>query len=183
MNKVFKKGFALLLAAILCLTVFTACGKDEAPETPEAVKGETYETEMLSALVPEGWKAFQGADSFDEYEGEYDPTTLNIIKGGESDWDIFTKPYVQVIYYPDNSDNLMYVAKDWYDDVVDLEPMKLGGYTWNAFTGSSFDYPVAVLWTDGDVQIQIAVMLEVEGNKISLDDMDVQAIIESVKIK
>ena len=84
MKKYFKKGFALLLAATLCLTVFTACGKDEAPETPETVKGEVFETEMLSALAPDGWKAFQGADSFDEYEGDYDPTTLNIIKGGDT---------------------------------------------------------------------------------------------------
>lgn len=180
MKKYFKKGFALLLAALLCLTVFTACGKDKAPETPDKVKGETYETERISALVPDGWKAFPAADVFDEYDGDYDPTTLNIIKGGESEFDMFTKPYMQIKYYPDNT---MYDTRDWYDNVVDLEPMQLGGYTWNAFTGSSLDYPIAVLWTEGDVQLQITVMLEVEDGKVSLDDMDVQAIIASVRVK
>lgn len=182
MKKNVKKVMALLLALVLCTAMLAGCGGDkgEAPKTVDEVKGETYDTGNISALVPNGWKAFPVSDLFDSYDGEYDPTALQICKGGENDFDLFTKPYVQINYYPDNT---MYVSSDWYDDVVDLDPMQIGGYTWNGFTCNNMDYPTAVLYTDGDVQIQITMILENDGGKIALEDVDVQAIIASIQVK
>ena len=77
----------------------------------------------------------------------------------------------------------MYVSSDWYDNVVDLEPKQIGNYTWNGFTCTSLDYPTAVLYTDGDVQIQITMTLGNDDGKIAVDDVDVQAIIASIQVK
>ena len=169
MKKNIKKLMALLLALVLCTAMLAGCGgdKEEAPKTADEVKGETYDAGIVSALVPNGWKAFPVSDMFDEYDGE-------------NEFDLFTKPYVQINYYPDTS---MYVSSDWYDDVVDLEAKQIGNYTWNGFTCNNMGYPTAVLYTDGDVQIQITMILENEGNKIALEDADVQAIIASIQVK
>ena len=49
--------------------------------------------------------------------------------------------------------------------------------------GSSIDTPIAILWTgeEGSDQIQVMICLE-NGDKISLEDADVQAIIASINI-
>lgn len=207
MKKNVKKVIALLLALVLCTAMLVGCAGDKEDKTDEGknntsdvtdegknnttdegknntsnetAKGETYDAGNVSVLVPDGWKAFPVTDAFEEYDGEYDPTAVQVCKGGEEEWDIFTKPYMQINYYPDNS---MYVSSDWYDNVVELEPMQIGGYTWNGFTGTSLDYPMAVLYTDGDVQIQVSITLENTDGKISLDDADVQAIIASIQVK
>ena len=45
-------------------------------------------------------------------------------------------------------------------------------------------YPIAVLFTeDDDEQIQVAVTLENGDEKISLEDADVLAILEGIKVK
>lgn len=178
-----KKIIAILLALVLCFSL-AACGGDgdktSGDTTPDEVKGETYDAGNVSALVPQGWKAFPVSDLFEEYDGDNDPTAVQICKGGESEWDIFTKPYLQINYYPDNS---LYVSKDFYDDAADLEPMQLGGRTWNGFTATSMDYPMAILWTEGDVQIQVTVNLGTTDGTITINDADVQAIIASIQVK
>ena len=81
-------------------------------------------------------------------------------------------------------DNPMYEpSKDYYDEGADLEPITLGDYTWKGFTAKSLDTPIAMLWTGeyGEGQIQLMICLE-NGEKISLDDVDVQAIIASINI-
>lgn len=177
-----KKVVALLLAFVLCTAMLTACGgkKEDAPKTPEEVKGTTFDAGEFSVLVPDGWLAFPVSDMFDDYEGEYDPTAVQICKGAESEFDLFTHPYLQINYYPDNT---MTVSKDWYDNVEDIEPMELGSYTWNGFTCTSLDYKTAVLYTEGDVQIQITCTLENGDYKFSIDDVDVQALLASIEIK
>lgn len=55
-----KKLLALLLAALMLLSL-AACG-DKAPKDPADVKGTTYETSMISVLVPDGWKEFPKSD-------------------------------------------------------------------------------------------------------------------------
>ena len=177
-----KKVMALLLAFVLCTVMLAGCGgdKEEAPKTVDEVKGETYDAGNVSALVPTGWKAFPVSDLFDSYDGEYDPTALQICKGGDSEWDLFSKPYVQINYYPDNT---MYTdMKDFYDDTADLEPIQAGGYTWNGFTGTSLDTPIAVIWTTGDVQLQVTMSLG-EDDPITPTDADVLAILGSIVIK
>ena len=78
---------------------------------------------------------------------------------------------------------MMEPMKELYEDAADLEPVTIGDYTWNGFTGTSLDTPIAVLWTgeQGSGQILVTLCLE-NGDKISLEDADVQAIIASIQI-
>ena len=86
----------LLIAALLA-----GCsgGKTPAPATPDEVKGETFDAGQVSALVPEGWKAFPSPDLFDEYDGDNDPTALSIYKGAQNDFDQLTKPGITITTY------------------------------------------------------------------------------------
>ena len=179
-----KKYFALLLVLTLALSLFSACGKkEEAPKTedPAEISGEVFDGGNVSALVPKGWMAFHGSDIFEEYEEGYDPNCIQIAKDAESEWDLFSKPYIQIDYYgPD--EELWEPSKDFYDDAADLEPVTLGAYTWSGFTGKSMDMPIAVLWAvDGDDEFQLTMWLETDEAKISLEDADVQAIIASIQ--
>lgn len=180
-----KKAFVFLLAMLICLAAFTGCGAKgsatNVAQSPKEVKGETFDGGNLSALVPDGWMAFHGGDVFGDYEEGYNPNVIQVCKGAKNEWDLFSKPYIQINYYGADT-TMMAPDKDWYDNTADLDPMKLGDYTWNGFTGISADYPTAILWTeDGGDQFQISIWLEMEDGKISLDDADVQAIIASIQ--
>ncbi len=178
MKKTMKKAMLLLLALALCTVALAGCGK-ETPKTPEEVKGEVYDAGNVSALVPDGWKAFPVSDMFDDYDGDYDPTAMQICKGGKTELDLFSKPYIQINYYPNNT---MSIYKDWYDEAVDIEPMQLGNYTWNGFTATSLGDPIAILWPESDdVQIQVTFSLGTDDGTITLNDADVQAILMSIK--
>lgn len=76
---------------------------------------------------------------------------------------------------------MMTPMKELYEETADLEPITIGNYTWNGFTGESIGTPIAILWTgeEGAGQIQLTICLE-NGDKISLEDADVQAIIASI---
>ncbi len=184
-----KKLIALLLVALMVFCL-VACGGDsktddgktnEGENTAEEIKGEVYDTGAFKALVPEGWKAFPVSDMFSEEENATDPEKLQIVKGGETEWDLFSKPYVGIYLYPDSS--LMTPSKDWYDKPADLEPMTIGGYTWNGFTGESAGYPQATLWTSdaNGNDIQVTIILKSSDGEITLEDADVLAILESIK--
>lgn len=182
MKTTWKKVWILGLILVLCLSVFAGCGKDTpTPQTPEEVTGETYDAGNVSALVPTGWKAFPVSDMFDEYEGDNDPNAVQICKGGESDLDLFTKPYLHIIYSAPDED-FWEPTKDFYENTADVQSMELGGYTWQGFTATSLDEPIAVLWTQKDgYHIQVNVTLGSEDDTITLQDADVQAILASIK--
>ena len=173
-----KKNIVSILVAVLLTAILAGCSGGPAATDPADIKGETFEGGNISALVPDGWMGFHGVDFFDEYEEGYDPNVIQIYKG----WDQLSKPYVMMTYF--SPDNPMYEpSKDYYDEGADLEPITLGDYTWKGFTAKSLDTPIAMLWTGeyGEGQIQLMICLE-NGEKISLDDVDVQAIIASINI-
>ena len=59
--------------------------------------------------------------------------------------------------------------------------MTIGDRTWNGFTGSSLDVPMAVLWTEGaEHSYQLNIVLESSEGSITLDDADFQAIVASI---
>lgn len=188
MKKTCKK-MMVLLAVLLAMT---GCGKSDsagnakgaAGEETKAVeiKGETYETSLLSVLVPEGWMAFPKADVFEDYPDEPgDPSGLLIYKDAKDDFDIFTKPGITIDYY--TPDKTMVSPKSYYADAKDLEPITTGEYTWEGFTATSLDKPLAVLSMTEPYQIQVSVWTEMDDGKISLEDADLQAILASIKIK
>lgn len=177
-----KKNVVFMLAAVLLIAILAGCSGAPGATDSGDVAGETFDGGNISALVPDGWMGFHGADYFEEYEEGYDPNVIQIAKGAEGEGDLFFSPYVMINYYaPDNP--MMEPMKELYEDTADLEPAAIGDYTWNGFTGKSLDTPIAILWTgeQGSGQILVTICLE-NGDKISLDDADVQAIIASIQI-
>ncbi|MBR5284189.1 MAG: hypothetical protein IKU27_03990 [Clostridia bacterium] len=184
-----KRFLALLLSLMFCLSLLAACGDKETPQTSETpdppaaaapeVPGTIYDTGTFCALVPEGWAAFPISDVFSETNAE-DPTCFNIIKGGESDLDLFSKPYVRLDYYgPDTM--MMKPSSEYYENVEEIDAMQLGSHCWNGFIGEDAYGKSAILWLEeGDLQYQAIIWLEIENEKISVDDEDVRAILASV---
>ncbi len=176
-----KKILVLMLVIIMSLTLFVGCGDDSSNNGDGTIKGETYNAGNVSALVPNGWKAFPVTDPFADDPTTIDPDALRICKGGETETDIFSKPYLQINYY---GEDMIFIApsKDFYDNAVDLTPFTLGELTWNGYTADSMGYPIAVIWAEkGEVQYQVNCFLGTSGGTISLEDADVKAIIESIK--
>lgn len=172
-----KKLLSMMLALVMVFAVIACTPK--APETPEEVTGETYDTGEFTALVPEGWMAFPSSDMWDEYEGDYDPTGLQICKDAKSEWDLFSKPCITINYYEDATEFVS--AKSWYDDAQDITPFDLGNYSWTGYTATSLDLPYTILeGTDGVSVMQVSILTENSGNSIALEDADVQAIIMSI---
>ena len=83
----------IMVTTIVMIFVFAGCGN-----SAKSVKGETFDGGNIEVFVPEGWKAFHGADVFGDYEEGYDPNTVSIGKGAESELDLFNKPMVHITY-------------------------------------------------------------------------------------
>ena len=186
MKKKYQRVVAMLVIAMMIL--LPGCGKTDSKEVAKEgtevaeIKGETYETSLLSVLVPEGWMAFPKADIFEEYPDEPgDPSGLLIYKGAQDDLDAFTKPGITIDYYP--PEKTMVSPKSYYDDAKDLDPITTGEYTWEGFTATSLDKPLTVLSVTEPYQIQVSVWTDVDDGHISLEDADLQAILASLKIK
>ncbi|MBQ4258215.1 MAG: hypothetical protein II713_04360 [Clostridia bacterium] len=180
-----KKIIAVLLALALVFAL-AACG-EEAPKTPEDVKGETVDAGKFTVLVPNGWKSFTSSDLFDEYEGDTDPTKLNIYRGAKSEWDQFSKPGLQITYYGPNN-HFYKPSKDYYDDAQDVAPIEIGGRKWEGFTADSLGTKICVLSTgddpDGD-QFCANIWLDMSGegkDVLTPDDPAVIAILGSIKV-
>ena len=118
------KAILVLMLALSLVFCVAACGEGSEGGDASGVNGEVYDAGNISALVPDGWLAIPATDLFDEYDGDYNPNALQICKGADDELDMFTNPYVRIDYYADASS--FYSAKDWYDDVVDIEPFTLG---------------------------------------------------------
>lgn len=177
-----KKNIVSILVAVLLTAILAGCSGGSSATDPADIRGETFDGGNVSALVPDGWMGFHGVDFLDEYEEGYDPNVIQIYKGAKSELDQFSTPYVMISYYgPDNP--TFEPSKDFYEEGADLEPVTLGDYTWKGFTAKSLDTPIAILWTgeEGSDQIQVMICLE-NGDKISLEDADVQAILASINV-
>jgi len=139
------------------------------------VNGQLFENEVLRVFVPEGWKLVCGTDS----DGKVSPKKLYICKGAQSELEIFSRACVSVFYYGKNE---IYVPTKWfYDNVQDIEPFACGNRLWEGYTCTSLGYPYTMLTaTSNGATFQVMVLRENGEHKISLDDADVQAIIESI---
>ena len=198
-RRTMKKLIAWLLAAMLLASMLAGCGKEgpslqedirqqsqtAAPEKPEeapeeAPAGELYDAGNVVVLVPTGWKAFPDVDVFAEEEGTMNPDVLNVSKGGQTEADLFTKPYVRINYFGP-SIQMMEPDSDWYENVVDIEPFTAGEHEWIGFSCESLGTPLAILWCEeGAVQYQATLTLGTGSDAISPEDADVRAILASV---
>lgn len=184
-----------LLAIILVLgIVFALCackgeekaaGSDEEPKSNEAAqptepKGSTYDTGAFSVFVPEGWFAAECIDYAAEEPDTVNPLQLQLIKGGESGFDIFTHPYIHITYAEPDYE-LMQPQKEWYDNGADLEDLVTGSHTWSIFSATSLDYPLYSLWAEEDGhKYQVTIFAEQSEGTIELTDADVLQILSSI---
>ena len=204
-----KKGLSLLLALCMLAALLTGCGKEEPaslkediqqktesaqPETQEKtgetpkeqpdkteIAGERYDAGNVTVLVPEGWKAFPETDVFAEEDGVMNPDVLNVSKGGETESDLFTKPYVRINYFGP-SIQMGNPDASWYEDVKDIAPFTAGDHQWVGFTCESLGTELAILWCEeGSIQYQASITLGSGAEAISHEDADVQAILASVQ--
>lgn len=178
-----KKLFAMSMALVMSMVMLVGCGGGggaEAGGGDAGVKGEVYDAGNVSVFVPEGWLAIPVDDMWAE-DGAKDPDQLQLCKGAESEWDILTCPMVQVVYFGPDTD-MMKPSSQWYDDPADLEPITAGETTWEGFTATSLDKPMAILWHGeaGADQYQVTLWLEADEGSISVEDADVLAILEGI---
>lgn len=186
-----KRIIALLMAALMCAAMLAACSGSgsgsgdttKADDNGSAdVKVTTFDAGNVSVDVPEGWKAFAVADIFAEEDDATDPDSVNICKGGETDLDLFSKPYIRVDYYAPET-TMMAPSKDFYEDVVDMDDVTIGDKTWHAFSCTSIGYKYIMMWTgeDDGEQFQASLLYESSNGSFKFDDADVQAILASIK--
>lgn len=187
MRVVFRRlrSYAVLLGMCaiylgLCATFFTGCGE----RGGETVGGsiEIYDAGKVSAPVPEGWMAIPVKDMWSDKGDVMDPSRLRICKGAKVEWDLFAHPYVEIIYYDSGTDMLM-PPREFYRDIIELEPITAGDRTWEGFTGVADGQRLAILQTGerGADQLQVTVWLEANSGTISLEDADVQVILAGIQ--
>lgn len=198
---------AILLASLMCLGVFAACGSSENEDNSskagdananDSGNGDSQSTDSeeeketayttfdageVTVDVPDGWLAFQNIDIHADDPGTLSKRSVTVCKGATSEMDMFTKPYVKIDYQGEN----IYLAppmRDFYDKVVDLEPIELGGHNWEGFSCDSMGYPIVMLYVDeGDDQFLVTISCGLDDDAISLDDEEVIRIIESFTVK
>ncbi len=187
-----KKLIAILLVLTMMFAL-VACGEEEektddpATDAPvvddggsaAAVSGETYNVGSFTVLVPTGWMEVAVDDMWSD-DGGTDPNKVQIIKDGTSEFDVFSKAYIQIDYYGPETD-MMAPSSEWYDEAADLEPVVAGDYTWTGFSAVSGGNPMTVLCTGeaGGPQYQATIWGNGE-NTVAVTDADVLAILASV---
>ena len=167
-----------VLKAVLVLSlIFSAgCGGT-------SVSGETYETEVMSVLVPKGWKAFPYYQAGSQ---EVIPGTVAIRKGATDLIDQFKTPGILIAIT--KGTNKITISKSSFADGEDVEPFQMGKYTWTGIKGTfslgSTVTPMIMVQTISEgYNYRVDFILEGSGKKISMDDADVKAIIESITVK
>ena len=177
-----KRIFAMLLCAVMLLSL-AACGGDKQAkggktEKDGELKGEYFDAGEVKVFVPAGWMAFPVTDVFND--GAAKPNALTLIKGATSEMDMYTNPYVRIDFYGEDLE-WMGGLEDFYEQKTPVEEMKLGTHTWQGFTTTDYDGVMAVLWSVEDtLEYQVSIQLETEKETISLEDKDVQKILETV---
>ena len=146
---------------------------------PTASDG-SYDTGVFSVAQPDGWGIAPVPDSLKKFDGKTNPNSVYAIKGGKEDSDVISCPYLWITWYPKGN----YVSsKGFYDNVKDLDPVTIGGRDWTGFSFSSMDTPgISIEAREGDGQWVVMLSTERTNSKISLEDADVKAIIESIKL-
>jgi len=180
-----KRLLAFFLVSVMTMGLF-ACGENadgngDEPTTEAKITGEVYNAGNVSALVPNGWKAFPAADIWSDDLNATDPDQINIVKGGETEFDMLTKPYLQIVHYEPGS--MLTPTKDFYEAAEDLTPFTTGELTWEGFRATSMlGSSVILLWTTNAAghQFQINVFDKTDAVTIDLTDADLLAILESV---
>ncbi len=181
-----------IIAALLLLAGLTACHAEEAQaleqlaqSAREAQADEVYNTGEFSVLIPNGWAAVAVKDPFSDPPNAEKTNSLNIIKGGATEEDLRTGLYVRLDYYGPGTE-MPEPGAEVCQNVAEIEPLRLGAYTWQGFTGEELFGrvalgKVAVLWTDTEAgNFMASCWLERKREEITLEDPQLRAILASV---
>lgn len=191
-----KKWIAILLTLTLLTGLLAACGQEEAPapqgtaaptendQPAPQVKGETFDVGNYTVLVPEGWKAFPVKDFWSDDENAVDVDQVNIVKGGETDLDVLSKPMIQIVHY--EPDYILLSARDYYENTEDVAPISVGALTWEGFSAEDlYGAPMVILTAkapDGH-QYQASLFYQTDAGSYQLTDAGLLAILASVAAK
>lgn len=136
-----------------------------------------FNSGRFRVTVPDGWIAFSGTDS----GGKVTPKKVHIYKGISLQTDIFTHAGITVCFF--GKEDYYLSPRHFYENIVDIEPLPLGPYTWNGYTCTSLGYPYTMLNTEKDGYIfQVMILMKNKEHEISLDDTDVRLIIGSLTL-
>lgn len=188
-----KKRFTLILAAILiCVMAFamTACGGGS--NGGGSGKTSTYDVGDFTVEVPAKWMTVTSTDVFGEQDadGNYPVKTdqIYLVKGGKSEFDIFSKPCVTVTYYAKQSADTQYSTISWFVDEMTDVPFTAQGIECKAV-----ETKTESILEDGKFDIAYYVFMPISqdgcfainfsGEELNLNDADVKAIIESITLK
>lgn len=137
---------------------------------------EIYNNSVICAAVPEGWKAFGATNS----DGKETLKKIYIYKNAAEPLEIFIKTGITICYFAKG--DIYLSPKHFYDNVKDIEPFRSGHYLWQGYTCTSLGYPYTMLEAHCDgIVFQVMILMENNGEKLSLSDPDVTEIIESIK--
>ena len=179
-----KKILMILLAVVLVLSA-CACGQNKSgtessaagsrteSQSEAGVKGTEHKYGRFSVLIPEGWSAVDLGD----YQADYNAV---IVKGAAEDF--MTASQVSIIY--NLPSELVVSSRGFYDDTKDEGEFDLGGRHWEAWSAAYEEMSFITAESSGeDGTVTVALqMLSADAEKLSLDDPDVQAIIESIVV-
>ena len=136
-----------------------------------------FDSGRFCVTVPDGWMAFCGTDS----GGKITPKKVHIYKGISLQTDIFTHAGITVCFF--GKEDYYLSPRHFYENIVDMEPLPIGPYTWNGYTSTSLGYPYTMLDTEKDGYIfQVMILMKNGEHGISLDDTDVRRIIGSLTL-
>ncbi len=196
-----KKILLLIAMSGMCFMILTGCNSSssEAGETEDVAEStatqtqsedtsanlEVYDSGVLSAVVPEGWTGLHAQDALGEYEDlPGDPYLIYISKGNDDV--VFIDYYPKVAIYYSDEETLINTASDrmFFDSYEELAPIQTSHYTWEGFQGTVDSTVYAEYYTlagTGSIYLSVQLVSE-DGGNITLEDEDVQAIIESVML-
>lgn len=192
-----KQRLTLLMALLLIFCLVACSGKGEQDPSSKEVKAqsstadapatqekeaELFDAGNVTVPVPEGWKAFSQFDIMSDDPNAVDPDIAQICKGGVTQTDIFSKPYIQINYYgPGSVTTDFELLKEFYETFEMLDPMQIGPYTWEGFSTTDYGSLNIILYTqDGEYQYQASIWCGEGSNTIAVEDADVQQILAGV---
>ncbi|MCQ2529645.1 MAG: hypothetical protein MJ086_00090 [Lachnospiraceae bacterium] len=192
-----KKRITLILAAILvCVMAFamTACGggSNGGGSNGGGSKGTTLDVGDFTVEVPSGWKSFESTDMFGEQdaEGNYPVKTdqIYLVKGGKSEFDVFSKPCVTVTYYANETVESQTTGLSWFVDEMTEKEFSAQGIECTAIETKTesfleegtFDtaYYIYMPLSEGGL-----FSANFSGEELNLEDAGVKTIMESLTLK
>ncbi len=203
-----KKRIAMLLALCLALAgCLTACGGsgesgsqaagDTAAAADVKTGGETIDVGDFTVLCPEGWLGVVQTDPFGEKDADGNSPARTdaymLVKGGESEWDAFTKPGVSITYWAENDAQTQGEGSLWFYDKTQEIEVTVGGVkcpAWEvesegltADSPSDFYQLVFIPVTETSC-FQVNITKSIDGDEgITFEDAGAMAIMESLKVK